>query len=160
VRHYRRGHGSCENGIRVVNVFAVILRSNHAFRRGRKNNEPSPPLVLFLFKYVPVASVGVNNWNQFCITDVSASIPTSVAHVTNHRTISRLRQFNEANVMRITFFVSGYTVTLFIIREYSRDGKLGWADRRRTTDGGRYVLVVRVRRRRSTAEDVWVRFRA
>jgi len=30
-------------------------------------------------------------------------MPTSVAHVTNHRTISRLRQFNEASVMRITF---------------------------------------------------------
>jgi len=29
-------------------------------------------------------------------------MPTSVAHVTNHRTISRLRQFNEASVMRIT----------------------------------------------------------
>lgn len=52
---------------------------------------------------VPVASVGVNNWNQFCITEVRASMPTSVAHVTNHRTISRLRQFNEASVMRITF---------------------------------------------------------
>jgi len=50
----------------------------------------------------PVASVGVNSWNQFCITDVRASMPTSVAQVTNHRTISRRRQFKEASVMRIT----------------------------------------------------------
>jgi hypothetical protein len=30
-------------------------------------------------------------------------MPTSVAQVTNHRTISRRRQFKEASVMRITW---------------------------------------------------------
>lgn len=39
---------------------------------------------------------------QFCIIDNNASNPSSVAHVTNQRTISRLRQFKEERVMRIT----------------------------------------------------------
>lgn len=50
----------------------------------------------------PVASVAVKNWYQFCIIDIRASTPTSVAHVTNHRTISLRRQFNDDNVIRIT----------------------------------------------------------
>lgn len=50
----------------------------------------------------PVASVGVNNWYQFCIIDINASKPNWVAHVTNQRTISRRRQFKHVNVIRIT----------------------------------------------------------
>lgn len=50
----------------------------------------------------PVASVGVNNWNQFCMMAINASKPNCVAHVTSQRTISRRRQFKHVNVIRIT----------------------------------------------------------
>ena len=50
----------------------------------------------------PVASVGVNKCFQVCINEIKASIPTSVAQVTNHRTISRRRQFNEVSVILMT----------------------------------------------------------
>lgn len=40
--------------------------------------------------------------NQFCIIESSASSPSSVAHVTSHRTISRRRQFTADSVMRST----------------------------------------------------------
>jgi hypothetical protein len=52
--------------------------------------------------FVPVASVGVNSWYQFCMIDTSASTPTSVAQVTSQRTISRRRQFSDDKVIRIT----------------------------------------------------------
>lgn len=52
---------------------------------------------------IPVASVGVNSWYQFCMIDTRASTPTSVAHVTSQRTISRRRQFSDDSVMRITW---------------------------------------------------------
>ena len=55
------------------------------------------------FRLVPVASVGVNSWYQFCMMDTSASTPTSVAQVTSQRTISRRRQFSDDNVIRITW---------------------------------------------------------
>ena len=51
----------------------------------------------------PVASVAVNKCFHVCIKLSKASSPTSVAQVTNHRTISRLRQFNEVNVIRMTW---------------------------------------------------------
>ena len=53
--------------------------------------------------FVPVASVGVNSWYQFCMMDTSASTPTSVAQVTSQRTISRRRQLRDDNVIRITW---------------------------------------------------------
>lgn len=53
--------------------------------------------------FLPVASVGVNSWYQFCIMDTSASTPTSVAQVTSQRTISRRRQLRDDNVIRITW---------------------------------------------------------
>lgn len=49
-----------------------------------------------------MASVGVNNWYQFCMIETRASTPTSVAQVTSHRTISLLRQFRDDRVIRIT----------------------------------------------------------
>lgn len=51
---------------------------------------------------LPVASVGVKSWYQLLMMDMRASNPTSVAHVTSHRTISRRRQLSDERVMRIT----------------------------------------------------------
>ena len=50
----------------------------------------------------PVASVAVNNWFHIDMMESSAWMPTSVAHVTNHRTISRRRQFMLVFVSLIT----------------------------------------------------------
>jgi len=51
---------------------------------------------------IPVASVGVKSWYQLLMMDMSASSPTSVAHVTSHLTISRRRQFREDKVILMT----------------------------------------------------------
>ena len=50
----------------------------------------------------PTASVGVKNLLHDCINDSTAWSPSSVAHVTIHRTISRRRQFSDVSVIRIT----------------------------------------------------------
>ena len=52
--------------------------------------------------YKPVASIGWKSEYQFCIMETKACIPTSVAHVTSHLTISRLRQFMVIKVIRMT----------------------------------------------------------
>ncbi len=59
-------------------------------------------MVVDCLKVLPVASSGEKRVNQFCMIETRASKPTSVAHVTSHLTISRRRQFNVDNVMRIT----------------------------------------------------------
>lgn len=51
----------------------------------------------------PVASVAVKNWYQFCIIDINASMPTSVAQVTNHLTISLRRQLRDDKVILMTW---------------------------------------------------------
>ena len=50
-----------------------------------------------------VASVGLNSFFQPWRRDRTASTPTSVAHVTSHRTMSLRRQLREALVFRITW---------------------------------------------------------
>ena len=51
----------------------------------------------------PVASVGVKRPYQLCMIETNASKPTSVAQVTNHRTMSLLRQLKDDKVIRITW---------------------------------------------------------